>query len=499
MSGERNQNLVKLFHLVRSLSKREKQQFWSYIQGNARKVTGEKYVRLFERLAKIRSLKGNTVQKEIFSNDAKALNDSCRYLVAKIIECLAFNSPSNRMGLVMIDKSIEKGFVKLASKLVRNEFQAAADQHDIPYLRDVYERRRRLKKYCGEDVKVPKGTPTWVQVLTENYALAKSDLLYQRFVESLPSGSEKAIESHLTYKEDIENLGSPFFSPQTQARIYKVKALWASLKHENQMSAEFQDQLIKVHNDHMELFPPEQRIDELRTSIILNLNVQNFDVAESLLLELGSMELESEVFENFASQVWIQHALTLAACDGRLDIGKVALAKFEKENSLYSSYTKGVLTHIAALVAISLGQWETAREQLRRLSRSKNMLPEILLELGPALRSIVHYHMGEFLEAQDEWKKLHAIAEESSREYLKAAARIIRIVTFGESSESSTRLLLAVESDKLNAILEDEAEADYAESFNIEPWLYAQISGISLHEVLTQRKGSGMMLMRMSS
>ncbi len=499
MSGERNQNLVKLFHLVSSLSKKEKQQFWSYIQGNARKVTGEKYIRLFERLAKDKTLKSRHIQKEIFSNDSKALNDSCRYLVQKILESLALNSNSTRMGLVMVDQAIERGFVKLASRLLRQELQYAANQHDMVYLKETYERVRRLKKHYNEEVKANDQIPSWEQVLNENYALAKSDMLYQRFVKAFPPGSEQAKEVHEDSKPEINQLFSAIYSPKTQARVLRTMSLWAVLNQNDKDAAGYHQNLIRLQSINPGLFSQEQRIEELRIYITLCMHLGQYDMAESSLTELGSIETQSELFERMVSQTWIQTALTLAAYGGKLEIGKVALKKFQQEIQIYKPFTRAYLTHVAIMVAISFENWELAHELLRKLARTRNLLEEGYLQVEPAIRAVVNFQLGNTPEAISDWEKLHEIAEKSPRKYLGVVSNIIETVVCREGSQMSKKLILNTQSEKLEQILQNEEERFHAQFFNVESWLRSQITGRRIKDLIQEGSAPGLMAMRLSS
>lgn len=498
MGDERGRNFSKLYSLIKSLSKKEKHQFWSFISSPSKRTEDGKYLQLFEFFAKAKSLQVHVAISKIFKGDQKAFNDCSRYLSIKILECLAKNDYGVHTEKVMIDKAIEKGFVKLAGNLLKKELSKAADKEDVVYLKDLMERHRKLYRYFGEKVKLPQGTPCTERIFRENAALAKSDLLYHQFVKLLGQDQNDRKAAHIAHQEEVMQLIEPQFFSGSKARLLKLQTLWHMLVRDFEGASSKHNFLLNIILSSPEQFPIEMMLEELSMGASFMIHNEKYEEAERILYELGGVESSSEAANRMATMSWIRNSLVLAACNGNVEIGKLALREYQKNEKSFPSHSRAFLYHASSILSFYIGDWEGVLEWQRKLSR----MPEVFTPIHHMsffVRAIASYELGMYSEVKILAQRMKSKVSQIDLKYPEMLMQLLEIILEEEFELPQSRLKTNRLIEEMNHLEGNLEEAPYFELFNASTWLQARFSDVSLAKFVLRENNPGLMKFRMTS
>lgn len=301
--------IERLKWLIDSLSSKEKKQFRYFISAGNDESESRMFVRLFEELSSKRTGRESIEAKLRLDWTKKELNNYCKYLTDKIFECLATNDNSSPLGIMMIEKAIDKGFVKLGITYLKKEFKWRFETQDMNSLPRLVKIARFLHRFREKGDQLGGILQHEENILRQSSLLHRADFLSAEFRNQVLNGIGDGKNDHSIYAEEVLGMYSEDLFPFVRAGILKMLVRWARLGRQFEDAYFYQNRLVEVMNANNERFKPEERLAEQSLLVSFLMHHERYDEAGKVLLDMGRGRTDSERCKEQFEREWVRQTL----------------------------------------------------------------------------------------------------------------------------------------------------------------------------------------------
>ena len=501
-----------LFQLIQSLSKQEKRYF-KLLAGRQVKGKENKYVRLFDAIAKQKTYDEAKIRKQ-FKGDplTKQLHVTKNYLYQLILNALQqYHEKNNEDKFPALMRStqllFEKGLYKQSEKMLQKAKQSAIDNERFLQLLEVYKWEHHIihsksdHKQLEEYVNVGFQKEMNILDIYKNYL--QFQLLHDRvFIPYWKKGSirnerEKEALSQLFQHElyqDIENARS------FNARLFYHNARFTYYFLTGELQQCYQH--IRQQVQMFEELPVKQRKGQTTkryVSTIINMYIvqRHLGLHQEGLASLHKLrEIPGDSIAQKARLVTRSYnlELDLYVSTGQFSRATESLHSFELEFSKYRDYIENQqrlgIYYNMAYVYFGTGQFDQSLEWINLLLNDPDLkVREDIHCFSRILNLFIHYELGN--------DKLLEYIVQSTYRYLSKRKRLFKvesiILNFLKKYPdwvSQQDLLAGFQEllDDLQQLQEDEYERRAFEYFDFISWLQSKIQHTNFEEVVKRKK-----------
>lgn len=487
---EQKRNSEGLYHLIKSLSLKERRLVKEYISIHSKGESSTKYAILFDVFVSLKSYDPTALIPSTFFNK-RALKDSSSYLIGKVLEYLAVIESGPWNELTVIEKAIEKGFFSLAIRMIEDVIDRSSQSMRIDFQLEVLRIQKKLVKYYPRVSKSSKPIGNELRLLKESSAFQTSKYYAQLFRENFRNGLLERISLFEMYRDKVDELYDPSFHPRTRAKILRMKVTWLVLGKELFLAKKSHDSVLRIMEANNEAFSSDEHREETLFQIVLLSNFGEFEEAEKLVYELGALEGENEIENQRIIGAWIYGALLVSACSAKVELGRRAYKELQKHDDIFEDGRRALLLHFASLVFSYMEEWDEVLNIRARISRLYQDNNEGITRYSPVIRAMCYYELGDYKSSRFHLHEFAKATNSLNSEYFNAISNAFNILLVDHDGPNRKFTPIRSIAASLPQILENPVESQYSEPFDFSGWLKSTIEGTKFIDQVLSKQSPG--------
>lgn len=469
-------NIDKLFHLIKSLNKRQKANFTRYIKGKENTLP----TLLYRRISRMRDTEEESilrVRKNEFA-DASTYFHARKSLANMIIASLAYYEAQSTDQTEFIRYAFLVGAKSQAEERLFQEMQEASSHRDFPRLIRYYDFVNKLQIETGIQITVPQNVIPYKKAI---FAYRKSQNIMQTICElrhALKYGNEE-------FRKSVISKASLFLDtdPQSENTVLhlKVDMMLALLQRKYDRAYYIEKCLVDSLTKQSERYPISFLVNEIRTLALNAVLFQRRDDAVRCSMDLAKIE-GSFLFErNLIARSRMQVGCAIAVTYGEHQVAKECLALTQEYES---DLTPGNLSRLYFVLGLSFFYCEDFKQSIRCMLRSRQNLGSnsAVLRWEPQLlQAIASFEIGQTETIDGLLRSAYNGISDRDDEYGRLS--IATFKNYFQACEMNQDAAIMKSLPELQACSVAPNTRNHP-PFRIEIWINARISGLSIREAL---------------
>ena len=495
---EKKRNTEGLYHLIKSLSHKERRLVKDYISANSKGKDKTKYEVLLAQFISLRSFDTKALIPDPFPNQ-RSLRDCSVYLIPKVLEQLAVVESGPWYDLAIIEKAIDKGFFSIAGSLIGKEKVKITQSTRLDYKLEAFRIQKKLQKYSPSTYLVHKFFNNELKFLRESSALMKTKYFSEMFRTAFLLPHEERMEIYAHYEQQVDRLYDSQFHHRARSKVLRMRTTWHVLGKDLEGARKSHDAVFRIMENHPEDFSTDEHTDETLFQVVLLAHFGEFEKAELMAYRLGALEGENEMQSQRILHSWIYAALLVAASSGNIPLGKRASTELQKYSNQIGEERLSLLLHFASITFIYAERWEKVLELQTQLSELPVFRNEGVKRFSPAIKALCHFEMGDYASARSEMDNFQAETAPLESRYYQAIVDAFSILLNDEIGVRKKFAPIKKVLNDLEAVLEDPQESQFADAFDFTGWLRATLEGNKLIDLVLSKRSSPLLRFRFNA
>ena len=326
-----------LYQLIHSLDRREKSNFAKFTDSNAGFNQGGKrprYLRLFDRMARMKVYDEDAVRGDLFRSAVK-FYQAREKLLDKIIQSLVYFGGQKLSARSYILQALKVDAFDLAQRRLNAELKTAKEEQDIDYYHYLLTLKERIETSYRIKVDLQDGLEDISDIGPEYGHVLKLRGILRRLLMLIRS--DPKAKSELGAQQFLDELQEiPLSGPESHYLYNKILSCIKITQLEMQAAFSYQQIAVRELEKMGSILKNGRLAQEYFFLVQLSRNNNDLKTVQHTIFKFSQIHPENRFEQELKHDYWVQAAISAGHIHGNLDLIKEAMPILMENLSLFS-------------------------------------------------------------------------------------------------------------------------------------------------------------------